>query len=719
MSPDISLTRRNMLGGMVATGIALQSGGLSTAARAAHHAAGGHWYDKPFRLVQTNLREPDILNDPARMARQVREFGGDAMIINIGGIVAFYPTELELQVRNPFMRPGQDFVREMLAAGRAEGLTMIGRFDLSKAQRRAYEAYPEWFVETRAGGPLVYEGTYQACPNGNWGLDYGNRIIKEALGQYDVDGVFFNMPGYPRTDYSGVNHGSCVCDNCKARFAEMYGLALPEVDGFADPVWPQYLEFKDVTADALAKLNYEAIKAVQPDAAVMGWHPRNEVVRYETNRRFARSAPEWAYRSGEQAKMWRSRIPDSPYSSTSAAHIDYPWRQVLETGDHHMVRLTQQIANGAQPDLYLMGGFDDQNDHRFEKQVSDLFKWYAAHDAHYDDLKPGARVALYESQRNEEYIGGIPGGKTWEGTWRGAYTALLDQRVPFWMVSDERILDGTTTLTPAQFDAIVLPNVAVMNDGEAKALDAYVAAGGLVIATGQTGGYEGLGTKRAAMAMQSSPVQSFGDVVPGRGWTFDGETMEELAFDPVRIAVDGPYYNVVPASDARNLLQRAPNQRYGPPVMSYALPDAERGPEPGILVRKYGKGTAVHIPWLPEEIYYRQGLPDHARLFRAVIDKYAPPAPFRLGGDGPVEMTVMKPRTGKALIHLINYSGQRNGLYAAPGVIQGLKLGVRDDAGRVEAMVSSKVLNAGMADADGYRWYELPPLGAFEAIHLK
>lgn len=675
------------------------------------------WYHDPFRLVQTNMRLPDILHDPARMARQAREFGATATVFNMGGIMAFYPTELELQVRNPFMEEGQDFVAAMIEAGRAEGLTMIGRFDLSKAMQPAYDAHPDWFVVTRTGEPLVYEGAYSACPNGGWGTEYGDLILQEALGKYDVDGVFFNMPGYPRTDYSGVNHGSCVCPNCRARFQEMYGLDLPELDGFEDPNWPQYLEFKAVTADELSQRNYDSIKAVRPDMAVMGWHPRNEVVRYETQRRVDRPAPEWAYQSGEQARTFLAKIPGSPMSSTSAAHIDYPWRQVLETSHYHIVRLAQQIANGAQPDLYLMGAFDDQDDTRFVEPVSDFFKWHARNQDHYSGLMPAARVALYDSNRTATYGGGVPGGSYWANAWRGAYTALVDQRVPFRVVNDARIADGTTQLSPEQYDAIILPNVAVMTGEEAAALDAYVEAGGLVIATGVTGAFGGIGAARERPAMASSPIASLAPGVSARGWTFDGATMQEVVFDPVRIAVDGDYYTPTLAEGARNLLCRAPDQRYGPPEFSFALADAVAGPEPGVLVRSYGKGTSIHIPWHPDEIYYRQGLPDQARLLTALIDHFAPPAPFRLEGGGPVEISVMQPREGKALVHLVNYSGQRNSLYAEPASIAGLRLGMRDGS-QAQALVAGTALSAWGEDDDGYRWIDLPPLGAFEALHI-
>ncbi|MDF0546288.1 hypothetical protein PX699_28420 [Sphingobium sp. H39-3-25] len=81
----------------------------------------------PYRIVHTNLRKPDIRENPKLVARRIREFGRNAIIPNAGGIVAFYPTKLEYQYCDPFMRPDQDFVRDMIDADRAEGLVMIER----------------------------------------------------------------------------------------------------------------------------------------------------------------------------------------------------------------------------------------------------------------------------------------------------------------------------------------------------------------------------------------------------------------------------------------------------------------------------------------------------------------------------------------------------------------------------------------------------------------
>src|SRR5690606_15087775 len=145
------------------------------------------WWKRPYRMVQTNLRQLDALYDQKALAREVKAFGADVLLYNIGGIYAFYPTELELHAINPHMKG--DALGDAIEAAHSEGVALVGRYDMSKATRLGYEAHPEWFVHNARGEALEYNGTYQACVNGGWYQDYSLQIISESLGKYDVDGV--------------------------------------------------------------------------------------------------------------------------------------------------------------------------------------------------------------------------------------------------------------------------------------------------------------------------------------------------------------------------------------------------------------------------------------------------------------------------------------------------------------------------------------------------
>ena len=672
------------------------------------------WWQRPYRMVQTNLRQPDALYDQKKLARETREFGADVLLYNIGGIYAFYPTKLPLHAVNPMMEG--DALGRAIEAAHAEGLALVGRFDMSKATRIAYEAHPDWFVHNSKGEALEYNGTYQACVNGNWYQGYALDIISESLSRYDVDGVFFNMFGYTNFTYSGHYFGICSCDNCRRRFRDMYGRELPQKEEFSDPAYADYLEFKDRTSLELRAKVYDHIKQVNPKVAMTGHRGKSDLIRLEVQRAVERPQPEWPYQAGDQARWGRAYGQGKTVSSTSTNFIDFAWRFASETGAYHLLRFAQQLANGATLDLYLLGVLD-QEDKKAFRQVSELFHWHQANEPHYAGLKSGARIALYHSAKTGIYRKRTDTAALGEAPFRGAYRALVEARLPFDFVSDELVesKDGKAIL--AQYDAIVLANATCLSDAEAAALDAWVKAGGVLLATGETGFYDQRGVLRHQPALASLPLAGKPHARQHLRGAYFRIGMGELPLPDTKLQMlDGRYFVGTPKAGAETLLTLLPPQRFGPPELCFPEVESDL---PGVIIGKHGKGKAIYLPWSPDWQYFRDSLPDIRTLITDLITRNIAPAPAVVEGRGSLELTVQQqPATGRTLVHVINYGGQRNNLYEDPPAVHGLRLGVQGVTGSSTALVAGVEIKPERSkpDADGYLWYALPPLEAFEAV---
>ncbi len=711
----MTVSRRLALQTLSLAGLSVAGGALAQGPRTAGTFSPKRWWLQDYRIVQTNLREIDIRENPRTIARAIRDFGGNVIVSNIGGIVAFYPTRLPYQRRNPFMGRG-DFVREMIDAAHDEGLAYIGRFDLSKAMQPVYDAHPEWFMQNRDGTPRAFAGTYQACPNGGWAQDYGLRLLSEGLTRYKPDGIFFNMTGYPRTDYANVDHGICVCGNCRRVFREMYGRELPAEEGYGDPAWPDYLAFQAHTSETLRRRISDHIATLAPDVPIAQHDSVEQVGRGEVQRRVDRTGPEWAYQSGEQCRAALARSPGKPWSSTSTAHIDYPWRQVTETAAYHENRMAQAMGVGAKLDLYLMGTLADQNDPTYLPPVSRLFKWRAANESAYAGMAESARVGIYQSGASARMAGMTPYAPWQNAELRGLYSALVDARIPFRFVSDARVTDGATDLS-AGFDVLVLANAMMLSDAEAVALDRFVEHGGVLIATAMSGAFDELGRPRATLPLACFPLARYAPPQQINGWTLDPEVSTLKVTG--RVPLDGVYAGGTARADAKTLMRFAPDQRYGPPEFSYAIPGVAARSDPGVSLRAHGKGHAAHIPWFVGRQYLRDGLPVHRELLERLIARHAAAPRFVLEGEGPVELMVMSRTDGASLLTVVNYAGQRNTLYAPAPALHGLRLGVRGELSGARALVSGRALVASAAsDAGRITWIDLPPVGAFEAVLL-
>ena len=57
------------------------------------------WLDEPIRFLQTNLSETDSTVDPKALVAAVAEFPANTFLVNMGGIVAQYPTRCRFTTR--------------------------------------------------------------------------------------------------------------------------------------------------------------------------------------------------------------------------------------------------------------------------------------------------------------------------------------------------------------------------------------------------------------------------------------------------------------------------------------------------------------------------------------------------------------------------------------------------------------------------------------------
>jgi len=103
----------------------------------------GWWEGWPWRLVQTNLREIDMVDiDADRYVASLRDLEATVAMINTSGIVASYPTALPFHTQSAFLL-GDDLAA-IIEACHAAGIKVIARTDFSKVRHELFERHPEW-----------------------------------------------------------------------------------------------------------------------------------------------------------------------------------------------------------------------------------------------------------------------------------------------------------------------------------------------------------------------------------------------------------------------------------------------------------------------------------------------------------------------------------------------------------------------------------------------
>jgi hypothetical protein len=421
----------------------------------------GWWEGRPWRLIQTNLREIDMADiDAERYVASLRSFEATVAMINTSGIIASYPTKLEFHTRSAFLTG--DSLASIIDACHASDIRVIARTDFSKVRRALYERHPEW-AYVRADGEIMDEwGDVHVCINGDYQHVCAPRIVEETITTLDVDGIYFNMAGYQTWDYAGTYHGICHCDRCIERFREMFGLELPEREDMDDPVYRRYRVFTERTVREHDERIHGLIRRVRPDLAIdRAFETGRGFVRQESNTSLGRPLP-WVYSASENTRWVVGSFPRMVSSNSSVDFIDYPVRHVSVSADQQRLRLAQALANGGGLDYYVIGRLDDHADRSAFEAVREVFRFHASHEGDYLDLRSCAEIALLTG----------PGANLEE--FRGWFRVLVEHHFQFdtvdVSVADEAVLD--------RYRAIVLPDLQPIGRGIARTIDAFGGAAG-------------------------------------------------------------------------------------------------------------------------------------------------------------------------------------------------------------------------------------------------
>src|SRR5262245_48414869 len=108
------------------------------------------WRTYPWREIQTNLREIDMIDIRAdQVVADLRRFQATLLMINAAGIIASYPTELPYHFQSPYL--SGDSLQQIITACHAAGIRVVARTDFSKVRYPIYEMHPEWAYRTASG----------------------------------------------------------------------------------------------------------------------------------------------------------------------------------------------------------------------------------------------------------------------------------------------------------------------------------------------------------------------------------------------------------------------------------------------------------------------------------------------------------------------------------------------------------------------------------------
>ena len=643
---------------------------LSAAARAAAHpgrrrhvaAPPAPWYATMRRCGQLNFNERDPLTlDVGAWAEYWASLRVNALLVNGGGIMAFYPTDVPYHHRSAFLGT-RDLFGEMAAAARARGIRVVARMDCNYSWEEALRAHPEWFERNRDGEPRRHnESTwlFKTCMFSPYFTEQMPAIYREIGKRYAVDSFFTN--GWPSTGALGV----CYCESCQKVYREKVGGVPPEQTDATNPLYRRYYAvFMDRLLevwrlwDAVARESrpdavyvgnlgggIRVVKDLARIGQVAGWFNADHQGR-------AGDTPLWD--CAQQGRVARSVMNGRTITNVTGAYSNSRpvWRHVAKPAAETTLWMAQTVASGMVPWFHWLGGSPE--DQRWRDTGRQFFSWLAAQEPHFRNTRSVTDLAVLFPQSTIAFYGA---GRVQATDYlQGLYAALLQGRFLFDFVHENDLSEKTL----ARYRALLVPNAAYLADESCRHIRAYVQAGGSLLATFETARYNEWGDARSEPALADlCGVTAAGEVVGPAANSY--MRIEER--HPALAGFDGTALLPGPESRlpirlreaGRAALTVVPSYPAFPPEMVY--PRTARTDEPAAVFREVGGSRVAYFAGDVDRTFWRSGHPDLSRLLQNTVRwlRGERAEPVAIAGDGLLEAFAWETQPGYAL-HLLNYT---------------------------------------------------------------
>ncbi len=195
------------------------------------------WYRRTLRWGQTNLTEADPPRFNLAWWRDYwKRTAVQGLVVNAGGITAYYPTTVPLHRRAEFLGD-RDLFGEITRAAHEDGLAVFARMDSNRAGEEFYRAHPDWFARDADGRPYLVTNLYQACVNSPYYDEHLPAILREVATRYRPEGFTDNNWNGP------MRHQPCFCDNCERKFRARGGGPIPRRANWNDAAYRDWIRW--------------------------------------------------------------------------------------------------------------------------------------------------------------------------------------------------------------------------------------------------------------------------------------------------------------------------------------------------------------------------------------------------------------------------------------------------------------------------------------------
>lgn len=463
------------------------------------------YLDNDFRMLFRNLGMPDRTAkiDPEGWARYCKKAGATTLFMDFRS--QFYANHPSSFIPKDPVLGDRDLAAEFVAAAKKHGMKYCAYIPPSSVECLEH-GHDEWQQRTVDGGKECRNwGFWRTvfCYNTGFAELYAGHLREVALKYrphgFFIDGVIFGF-------------SACYCQTCRDLFRQETGHEMPEQPDWSSLLWQKYLSWRYRQVEKVGKLIGDAVHSVDPKIAVV-WN-----CGFSGSGWFGAESPamaEWmdfACSEFLPSGMWAgfhdgyTYAEDLAWHTTSNRSIKYG---KLSNHYSYFVPSTRKAEIVLTANLAVAFGAQGCIQEHCKHMEEYLGRFREA-EPYLVGAVPAASVAMHYSMLGlRTYAQPNNFGEMVKALrdCKGVFKALLNSHVPVEIVHDEWLAGEDFS----QFKTLVLPNCTYLADPAVAALKGYVAQGGTLVATLETG-------LRDANGVRGSDV-----LWKGAGLTFSSE----------------------------------------------------------------------------------------------------------------------------------------------------------------------------------------------------
>ncbi len=595
---------------------------------------------------------------------------------------AYYDSKL-LERRSPHVP--LDRLPKDIAEYKRLGVRILGVYPPC-LQGEVYEKHPDWRrISTNTTEIPTID--LKQFPHG------GMLCLLGPYGDFFIDVLAEIVTQFPQVDafsFDGLHYGGvCYCQHCRENFRRDTGAEIPNLD-MNDPAFRRYQHWADRRMEDLVRRMQTRLKGINPQIALVTWTtnagrfghfrdiPRNMPARMnllldapdqefwldETNRGTT-IVPAFA-----NAYIWAVTNHRVAFSEPYILSHGNPYGKDSFPPAEIERRMMLALTYGAAPSIAVVQPANLQDELYAMMDAVQARKPWLTH----KQPEPWCGLVMSDNTRNfygrssglveERYLAAV----------FGTFRTAVEEHLPTTVIND-------WNLTPedlARYKVIVLPNTACLDDTQVAAIEAYVKAGGGLVASLDVSLFNEFGDPREDFGLAKVLGVTYRGLPPSGDGASQPEQLDvnfaksigpdywekrknvfDFQQDPASLLNQGRMTTYV---GEQSVTFKGPAVRVAPAAETKTIATLRTktaGAEtlPGVITHEYGKGRVVYFAGGLDAAYYLYAYP-YQRLALKHAIQWAAGGPVPISIEAPmcVHATVMRRvRDGERLVvHLFN-----------------------------------------------------------------